>query len=655
MEDNLEIFNTIDETPNLTYEFKTPKKKDKKNLKYNKNNNINQQNININPNKNINNNDNDNNNDININKNIEYEDLILHQRENRKIISEIKKVISNKENNDINMKKLKIKNILNNYKRNISFIYDDKRNTLLHLYTQKNDINSLEIITKVYLDILHSSNNFYKFLLLKNIDNKSVFDLSIQYNYISIVKFLFLQIEKEKNIKIKRTYMNYFKDNIFHICAEYNRPYLIVFFYEKLKKFYKYFIIDQIVNTNYKDQMNPLHIACNKGYKKVLNLLIDLGADVNSMDVNKYTPLHHAVYSGNEKLAKILLLRGANKFIKDCNNKTPYDLALSLNNKNLINLLHHKNFCQKILYGNEIGPLNKKKNHIFLLISIIFTIIFKLIIIFRFFCVFNNITFNFFFNKSLSFFENNDNFGLIQNIMYNDYINNTCTNELVLNNFFDCIDEECNFELIIFFITLTIDCFLLSVIIIFKCSNNIFLEKKSEREVESLSMLYENNDSICVKCRIPIDDSTKHCLICNRCIKNWDHHCYWLNSCINDHNYGKFKLFLFSVLLFLISSFLFYVDLLYLFFNLKDLFMEKIFNLTNETIFCLIIKIIYIILNIYMVIIILYSLIFITIPLIKIFFFSSTDDDDIDDIKSELFINIIKDDIINTEDNKIVD
>ena len=56
-----------------------------------------------------------------------------------------------------------------------------------------------------------------------------------------------------------------------------------------------------------------------------------------------------------------------------------------------------------------------------------------------------------------------------------------------------------------------------------------------------------------------------------------------------------------------------------------------------------------------MVIIILYSLIFITIPLIKIFFFSSTDDDDIDDIKSELFINIIKDDIINTEDNKIVD
>ena len=528
-----------------------------------------------------------------------------------------------------------IKKILINYKRNISFLFDDKHNTLLHLYTKKNEINNLEIILQVYIDILHYSNDFYIFLFSKNIDNKTVFNISIQNNNISITKLLFHQIEKELNSKNKEKHMNYIKDNIFHICAEYNQYYLIIFFYEKFKKYFKFFDISQIICTKYKDQMNPLHISCDKENKKILSLLIDLGGDINSKDTNNYTPLHHAVLSGNEKLTKYLLLRGANKFIKDWKNRTPYDLALSMNKKKLVNLLYHKNYCARKVCGGEIEPLTKTNNHCFLLISIFFTIILKLIIIFRFFFIF------------MAFYNFNSNYNKMHN--NNKDNNNTFSNELSINNFFNCIDENCKFEKSIIFISLFTDFLVLLVIIIFKCSKNIFLEKKSKKEVKSLSTLYKNNENICVKCRIPITSSIKHCFICNRCINNWDHHCYWLNSCINDINYGKFKLFLFSALLFLISNFLFYIDLIFLFFNLKEPFFELIVNANNE-ILIYIFRIVCVIIDIYILVVILYSLIFIIIPIVKNIVTDSIDDN-IDKINTELFENVLDDDNINTGKN----
>ena len=122
--------------------------------------------------------------------------------------------------------------------------------------------------------------------------------------------------------------------------------------------------------------MNPLHIACDKGNKTIVNLLIDLDGDINSKDINNYTPLHHAVMSRNEKLVKFLLLRGANKFMKDWKNRTPYDLALSMKEKKLINLLHHHNCCMRNIFGREIGPLTKTNNHCYLLCLLLYSTVF---------------------------------------------------------------------------------------------------------------------------------------------------------------------------------------------------------------------------------------------------------------------------------------
>ena len=379
-------------------------------------------------------------------------------------------------------------------------------------------------------------------LFLKNIDNKTVFDIAIQNNYIFTIKILFKQIEEDNN-KVKRRYMNYLKNNIFHKCTEYGQCYMVLFFYEKLNNFFKNFNLNKINSKNYKDQMNPLHIACYKGNKKIIKILLDLGIDINSKDTNGYTPLFYAIISKNENLVKMLILRGANKFIKDINNRTPYDIAVSMNEYNLVNLLYHRNFCQRQFCGDEITPLVKTKNHFFLLFGLFFTVFIKLIIIFRFICVFNNIKFDFFSKMYNNFYitlytNENDN-----------YINNTLTYDI--KYFLNCIDYGCEIEVGIIFFTLIIDFFLLIIIIISKFTKkNIFLEKNYGKDIE-LTSLYENNKNICVKCRISINSSTTHCLICNRCVNNWDHHCYWLNSCVNDKNYIIFQLFLFRLYYFL--------------------------------------------------------------------------------------------------------
>ena len=620
MEDNFENFDTIEESPYLLYDNNQYPNERIKDLILNQNVNK----IKVNKIQNTNNNTNNN---------------IIINRENRKLISDIKKIIKNQQTSDINTKQLLIKKELNNFKRNISNLYDDKNNSLLHYYVKENNIKSVEIILNVYLDILNYSEEFYNFLLLKNIEKKTIFDICIENNYIPIIKLLFSKIENENSDKRTREYMNYFKNNIFHKCAECDEYYIILFFYEKIKKFDRFFTLSQINNKNQKDQMNPIHIAAKKGNKKVLELFLDLGGDINSKDNKGYTPLHYAVDSGNEKIAKKLILRGANKLIKNWNNQTPYDLSMLKNNKNLVNLLYRKNCCKRKFCGDEIEPMVKTNNHCFLMIGIIFTILLKLIIIVRFIFIFYKIDSDILSsNNKMSDLIDDSNFYL-NNFKINNYKNNnTNLNEINLKDFLKCIDKDCDLEVSIIFCSLITDFFILFVIIIFKCSKSIFLKKYTEKECESLTELKEKNEFICVKCRIAINKNTKHCLICKRCVNNWDHHCYWLNSCINDKNYGKFKLFLFSILVYLIFNLLFFTFSLYLFFNSKDL--EKLFYESKGKVLFNIIKYIYLVVSIFIILIIIYSLIFIAIPLIKLFCCVSNDNWE-NEVTNGLFMNII--------------
>ena len=103
--------------------------------------------------------------------------------------------------------------------------------------------------------------------------------------------------------------------------------------------------------------MTPILYASKNGNLKLLIILIDLGADINSINDKGYTPLHYAVENNDERMVKHLLIRGANKFISDIKNINPYNLAVLLKHENLKKILYHKNCCQKIFSGGELGKL----------------------------------------------------------------------------------------------------------------------------------------------------------------------------------------------------------------------------------------------------------------------------------------------------------
>ena len=530
---------------------------------------------------------------------------IILQRENRRIISMIKKIIN--KNEPQNTTKLYIKNLLINYKRDITLLKDDKRNTLLHIFTELKDVSSLQIILEIYIEFLNISKQFYEFLFLKNMDSQNIFDISVQIGDIPIIKLLYEQIEKDNNYYEKILKMKYIQNNLFHIASKNNQIFPILFFYEKLKSFFNHNNND-ILNSNEsnEDKIAPIHYACKNRNIKLMNLLLDLGANINIQDKKGYTPLHYAVLNNDERMIKHLLIRGADKKVKDENNLTPYNLSFILGDKNLAKILYHKNCCQSYFCREEIGPISKRNNMKILFIGLIFSIIIKISIIIRFYFVLNDIFIDF----SILASFNNDNY------IFNRLNNEENSKELHLNDFFYCFDDNCKIEVGILFFSLFIDFLLLLNVIIFKCcSKNIFIPKQNK----SLSILFEENENlnICVKCKININENTQHCLVCDRCVENWDHHCFWLNTCINNINYSEFKFFIFSVILFLIFNLIFFVASIYLLLSSKELFMKKIFNVSDGSIWKKILTVAFVCIDIYLIIFISYSLIFVLIPIIK--------------------------------------
>ena len=525
------------------------------------------------------------------------ENNILQQRENRRIISLIKQVIQKKEDNIITKKN--IKEILNSYNKNIILIRDDQRNTLLHIYVKANDRISVNIIIDIYIDIFGISEKFYNFLFLKNINGFTVFDLSVKYEYISIIKILYEQLEKSEDESKIINYMEYLKNNIFNIAAENNKIYPIIFFYEKLKKFYKrksIKLLDCKDDNLNKEGMTPILYASKNGNLKLLLILIDLGADINSINDKGYTALHYAVENNDERMVKHLLIRGANKFVNDRDNINPYNLAVLLRQENLIKILYHKNCCQKLFCGEELGKLSGKSSMILMIFYLILNIGFKLAIFFRLFFVIYNI----------------DLFLLLSDFKIH---NDTNIQEIALNDLLSCVEENCFPEVIALFSCIIIDLLLLIYFIIFKCSKPVFLPRKINRE-KNLSKLYERNENICIKCGIIKSSSTKHCLICDRCVENWDHHCYWLNTCISNKNFCKFKLFLYFTFIFLITNLLFYIYSVYLILSAKDLFFQEIFNVeVGSEVYYLVLDLLISAL-IVLIIFIFYSLIFLNFPFV---------------------------------------
>lgn len=78
----------------------------------------------------------------------------------------------------------------------------------------------------------------------------------------------------------------------------------------------------QFVNNQDANQNSALHIAVQKGYVSICQVLLQHGADVNIRNKYHQTPLHVVSTGRNKEILELLIKRGAETNTKDINQRT---------------------------------------------------------------------------------------------------------------------------------------------------------------------------------------------------------------------------------------------------------------------------------------------------------------------------------------------
>lgn len=83
----------------------------------------------------------------------------------------------------------------------------------------------------------------------------------------------------------------------------------------------------------------PIHIAIQYGNLSMIKYCIERGNDVNAIDFFKVTPLMLAAFYGNKKVVELLLSLGADKTLKNYWGKTAKDKAIENGHTELYDIL----------------------------------------------------------------------------------------------------------------------------------------------------------------------------------------------------------------------------------------------------------------------------------------------------------------------------
>ena len=492
-------------------------------------------------------------------------------QEINKIMNEVINVTKQYKSKEIDDLKEEIISIIKKSKYDPLILENQDQENLAHLIIKIDKVERVEIVIQSYIDLLGFSNDFFGWLLSENKDHETPLDLCAKLGNKDIIIYMYSIIIKTNEKKLLLTEN---RKGVFHYAAMNNQCYPIIFFYEKLQKFFKK---DTIIDIPSEYGITPLHYACISGSKNAVDILLDLGANINAVDNDGNNCLHYAVNSKNESLLKKLLVRGADKNIRNKKGQLPYDLALENRYENIADILSAKNSIIHNPYSSnhEITRLRSSHNNITLFVIILFMGIAKWIYLSRIYYIYEGkikydiVPFVYEIEKvkAICYYGNNgsyDNCEINDNLI-KDSLENIRSIRKDINNVSQLFKSDTigynflekayiigwaisGFEIIILFFILKFMSF----------SSNIFIKKKSFRKQYSLIKLFENHKNICIKCRIPKDDTTIHCIVCNGCVRDFDHHCSWLNICICKRNLGWFRGFLYLFCLYILSNLVFF-------------------------------------------------------------------------------------------------
>ena len=229
-------------------------------------------------------------------------------------------------------------------KKNILLIKNKFENNLSQYYLSSGLILvSLELINiyyKIYMNELDGEQNFLKWLINDNSEGQNILEIGIGIQsspkeQISFYNQIFELIEKTKNKKIIYQIIEQRKENILIICVKEEKIFLLLLFYEKIKKYYP---SSNPLNIKNKLGLAPLHFSCFYLCREVTDILLTLDCKVNITDNNGNIPLHFAVKGGDLSITKKILLYGGDRNKLNNKNLTPIDYSNKYGNYTMKNL-----------------------------------------------------------------------------------------------------------------------------------------------------------------------------------------------------------------------------------------------------------------------------------------------------------------------------
>ena len=94
-----------------------------------------------------------------------------------------------------------------------------------------------------------------------------------------------------------------------------------------------------LINFQNDNGQTPMHMAAWQGHLNIVQFLIDLGADINTMGPANQSPLLYAAYEGRTEIVEILLQQGAEFNYQDRNGRTPLHYAARQNHPDVVRYL----------------------------------------------------------------------------------------------------------------------------------------------------------------------------------------------------------------------------------------------------------------------------------------------------------------------------